>query len=68
MSWANTALLASATYTGTAYDIAVSPTNPNVVVARWSDKIYRTADGGTTWSTIVSGLTQLFYLGLQQPQ
>ncbi|SMO38711.1 LamG-like jellyroll fold domain-containing protein [Solitalea koreensis] len=38
------------------YDIAVSPTDPNIVVARWNDKLYRTTDGGTTWNVVKSGL------------
>ncbi len=46
-TWSNTSMT-SATYSGTAYDIAVSPTNANIVIARWGDKIYRTTDGGST--------------------
>lgn len=39
-----------------AYDIAVSTTNPDIVVARWGGRIYRTTDGGTTWSVVLSDL------------
>jgi photosystem II stability/assembly factor-like uncharacterized protein len=54
-NWSATTLT-SASYSGTAYDIAVSPTNPDIVVARWGDKVYRTTNGGTTWASIVTGL------------
>jgi photosystem II stability/assembly factor-like uncharacterized protein len=53
LTYANTGLT-SATHTGTGFDIAVSPTNADVVVARWGDKIYRTDDGGVTWSVITT--------------
>ncbi|WP_020568901.1 LamG-like jellyroll fold domain-containing protein [Neolewinella persica] len=55
LTYSNTGLT-SATHPGIGYDIAVSPTDPNVVVARWNDKIYRTIDGGDTWAIITSGL------------
>jgi photosystem II stability/assembly factor-like uncharacterized protein len=62
LNWTSTALV-KPTYTGTAYDIAVSPTDPNVVIARWSNKIYRTANGGTTWGEIITGLTNDYQIG-----
>jgi photosystem II stability/assembly factor-like uncharacterized protein len=56
LTWASTALN-STNYPGVnAYDIAVSPTNQNIVVARWGTTIYRTTDGGTTWNSILTGL------------
>ena len=36
-------------------DIAVSTGNPDIVVARWGGSIYRTTDGGTTWSAVLAG-------------
>ena len=44
---------------GTSYnmDIAVSPTNHNLVVARWANKLWRTTDGGINWEAVItSGL------------
>lgn len=55
LTYANTGLTTS-THSGTGYDIAVSPTDPNLVIARWGDHIYRTTDGGTTWTSIMAGL------------
>lgn len=54
-SWLPTALN-STNYSGTAYDIAASPSDPNVVIARWGTKIYRTADGGSVWTEVQTGL------------
>ena len=55
LSWSSTSLNAT-NYPGNAYDIAVSPANQNIVVARWGTNLYRTTDGGTTWSVVLSGL------------
>jgi len=44
---------------GTSYnmDIAVSPTDHNLVVARWANKLWRTTDGGINWEAVItSGL------------
>ncbi|HLZ86785.1 MAG TPA: LamG-like jellyroll fold domain-containing protein [Puia sp.] len=59
MSWRATTLN-STNYSGQGYDIAASPTDSNVVVARWGTNLYRTADGGATWSVIRSGLNTTF--------
>lgn len=59
LTYTNTGLT-STSHTGTGYDIAVSPTDPNTVVARWSDKIYRTTDGGAIWTEIMSGLPNYY--------
>ena len=37
-------------------DIAVSPVDSDVVVVRWGKYIYRTNDGGDTWSEVISNL------------
>lgn len=55
MSW-NATSLNSSNYSGQGYDIAASPTDSNVVVARWGTNLYRTADGGATWTVVKSGL------------
>jgi photosystem II stability/assembly factor-like uncharacterized protein len=56
LSWAPTSLN-STNYPGAkAYDIAVSPSDPNVIIARWGATIYRTTDGGNTWTNVLTGL------------
>lgn len=35
--------------------IAVSPTNSNVVLAGGSTRLYRSADGGATWTAVLAG-------------
>lgn len=62
LSWAATGLTSTA-FSGTAYDIAVSPADANIVVARWSNKIYRTTNGGTTWTQILTSLTNDYKIG-----
>ena len=40
-----------------ATDIRIDPQNKNVIYASfWSDKIYKSADGGATWNPIMNGL------------
>lgn len=55
LNWTTTNLIDSS-FTGKGHDIAVSTTNTNTVVARWGDKIYRTTNGGNTWSSVMTGL------------
>ena len=54
-NWLPTSLNAQTT-PGKAYDIAVSTSNPDVVVARWGNKIYRTNDGGKAWRIVIDNL------------
>ncbi|BFO67490.1 LamG-like jellyroll fold domain-containing protein [Chryseobacterium sp. KCF3-3] len=55
LNWVATSM-SKPTYTGTAYEFAVSPTDPNIVVVRWGTLLYRTTNGGTTWTTVLTGL------------
>ncbi len=55
LNWQSTSLNQT-NYSGTPYDIAASPTNSNVVVARWGTFLYRTLDAGNTWSVVLGGL------------
>ena len=55
LNWLPTTMTKS-NYTGAPLDIAVSTTNPDVVVARWGTSLYRTTNGGTTWTAVVNNL------------
>lgn len=44
---------------GTLRNLGMSPVNPNVLYASTNSKVYRTADGGTNWEDISSGLPSL---------
>ncbi|MES2773099.1 MAG: LamG-like jellyroll fold domain-containing protein [Bacteroidota bacterium] len=44
---------------GTVWDIAASPTDTNKVVVRTSNSLLYTTNGGTSWNTILTGLSNL---------
>lgn len=56
LNWVSTNLN-NTNYTGTAYDIAVSTSDSNLLIARWGTSIYRSTDGGTTWNAVQTGLS-----------
>jgi hypothetical protein len=56
LTWAPTSLNSTNYPDVKAYDIAVSPTNSNIVLARWGTTLYRTIDGGITWTSVITGL------------
>lgn len=56
LTWAATALNTTNYPGATAYDIAVSPANQNIVIARWGTTVYRTTNGGSTWIAVLTGL------------
>ena len=40
-----------------ATDLEIDPQNPKILYASfWSDKIYRSTDGGATWAPFMTGL------------
>lgn len=55
LNWLTTTMTAN-TYPGKAYDIAVSPVNPDIVVVRWGTSLYRTINGGNSWNEVYTGL------------
>lgn len=55
LNWLTTTMTAD-NYSGKAYDIAVSPVNPNIVVVRWGTSLYRTINGGNSWNEVYTGL------------
>jgi photosystem II stability/assembly factor-like uncharacterized protein len=39
----------------TVYEIIMDPTDPNIMIAATNSRIYRTTNGGTSWSQVFSG-------------
>ncbi len=62
LNWTATTMT-SANYSGKAYDIAVSPSNANIAVVHWGTSLYRTSDGGNTWSAVQTGLPADYQIG-----
>lgn len=56
LNWTPTSMTSS-NYSGKSYDLAVSPTDANIVLVRWGTNLYRSIDGGATWNTVLSNLT-----------
>jgi photosystem II stability/assembly factor-like uncharacterized protein len=41
-------------------DMAMAPTNPNLIIITKKDILYRSADGGVTWTSVILGTNGLF--------
>ncbi len=55
LNWGTTSFN-NTVFSGAMYDIAVSPTDSNVVLARVGSTLKRSIDGGVSWSNILTGL------------
>jgi photosystem II stability/assembly factor-like uncharacterized protein len=47
-----------------AIDIAISPTNPDQLMAANTSGVYASSDGGQTWTARTSGMNELFFVDL----
>ncbi len=55
LTWTATTLVSTYAANVAYYAMAMSPTNPNVILVARSNGLYRTNNGGTTWSLVRSG-------------
>ncbi len=54
-TWYQTGFSFPETYGLLAYNLVMHPTNPNILMVASNDGIYRTTNGGSTWSKLNSG-------------